>query len=150
MGEAVNVAAIGVSFSVNIPGERNLVFQTHMPQTATAGEMNELADRLMLVSDRLVAKYTVPLLEAQFEVESGQLERLKDDLARVDAMHANNAAVHQRSGKKAPFKLEQKDEQQRAQVVATLKAYTDKVGKLSLQLAECRGKVNGSAIAADH
>lgn len=143
MTEAASTPALGVSFTVNVPGDRNLVFQTHLAQTDTVEQVNAVIDRIMAVSDRLVAKYTVPLLEAQLEVETAQLARIKDDLERVDKLHADRAKTHADT-RRGTYKVDPKETQQREQVVAMYKTYAEKVDKLKKQLDECRTKADGA------
>lgn len=141
--------AIGISFSLGIPGERNLVFQTHVAQDTPIESMNALADRLMLVSDRVLAKYSIPALEEQITVEKAQLARIEADLTRIDEMHASTVQDAQARGRRLAPKLTEKDVQQRAQVVQMVQGYREKVGKLEAKLVELRGQVNGAHVSAD-
>lgn len=141
--------ALGVSFTVDVPGGRNLVFQTHVEQGISASDLNALLDKACTASDRLVARYTLPLLREQLATEQAQLERITADLVRVDQRN-NDTLANLGATRRGPAKLSDKDVQQREQVVATVEAFKKRVEKLQAQIAECEAKVNGTDERADH
>lgn len=138
------VVALGFSFTVNLPGERNLVFQTHVPQSASAAEVNSQLDKVLAVADRAVAKYTLPLLRKQFEVESGQRDRCADDLKRIDDLEAARAVEWAASNRRGPYKPDKANQQaQREAAATTLKALNKKLDQLKTELVACEDKANG-------
>lgn len=143
------VPAIGVSYSVAIPGERNLVFQTHIDQAASVEQCNALVDKLLKVSDRTLAKYSLPALEEHIIVEKAQLAKMEADVTRIDALHAGAEDQARASGRRVAPKISEQERQQRLQTVEMVTGYRGKVARLEAKYAELREQVNGPDVPAD-
>lgn len=137
------IPAIGVSFSAGIPGERNLVFQTHVPQDMPIADVNKIMDGLLSVADRVLAKYSIPALEAQIDVEERQIKRVETDLQRIDTNHETSLEAARARGQRKPPKISDQEQVQRAQTVLMIEGMRDAVDKLKAKLAELRGKLDG-------
>jgi hypothetical protein len=134
--------AIGVSFSIGIPGERNLVLQTHVPQDMPLVEQHKLADVLCAVGDRILARYTLPALKKQLKVETDTRERMLGDLKRVDALYSTRQQEFASGNRRGKFQVPEKEAQQREQIVLQVKRMDEIVAELQANITECEGKVN--------
>lgn len=144
MSEAAS-PALGFSFTVSLPGERNLVFQTHLAQESTPDEINKQLDKVLAVADRAIAKYTAPLLRKQLEIETGQRDRCAEDLKRIDAAEDARKAAWGASNRRGPYKSDVANSQlQRDGAAATVKALNKKLEQIKEELAECERKAGGT------
>lgn len=142
MSEAATLPAIGFSLNVDVPGGRALVFQSHVPQNYSAAQINTQLDKLLLVSDRAVARYTLPLLKAQLDAETAQYERCLADFQRVQDAETDAQEAWAKGGRRGPYKpATNNSAQQLANAKATVEALNKKLDKIKAEIAECEGKI---------
>jgi hypothetical protein len=79
--------ALGISVQC-AAGDSQIVFQTHVAQETPKAELDALVDRLSAVAARQKAKVTLDEAKRNRKANVVQLERLREDRTRVEAMLA--------------------------------------------------------------
>lgn len=77
MSGSIQVPAIGFSTTVNVDGDRQMVFQGYFEQDEADSVVNARIDRIMALADRQRSKFKLPGLREE-------LQKLTDELAQSD------------------------------------------------------------------
>lgn len=84
--------AIGISVTMNLGGDRQMVLQTFFPQEGSDAEANALTDRLVGIAERQKARCDIPDLQAELTKHERTLAQFLEDLARIDHEHTKKQA----------------------------------------------------------
>lgn len=134
MHEPTPEAAIGISLSVALDDKRSIVFQTHVPQSATLFSMHKLTDMLSAVADRQEAKVRREKLAGELETHHITLERFVKNLADVDAKMRNDWIAR---GRKGDAKLSATEQVNRDNLLVSVDRYKQEITKITKEIAEC-------------
>lgn len=123
--------ALGISVQVQA-GTAQLVFQTHVPQDASTGVLNELVDRIQKVAKRQQAVADLAELQKNLKVNEQQLVRMREDRARIDALSAAP-----QEGRKNPNRAADADlTKQRSQADANDRRMQEIIADIRQQIAD--------------
>lgn len=136
-GVASTAPALGVSVQLEFAGG-TLVFQTHVAQETSKAELDALADKLIAVADRQRAKATVRELKTNKESQVAQLQNLREDRDRIDALVAAPAA----DGRRNP-RPDQTQVRAREQSVVMEQKLVELIKRMDDQIAEAEGIIAG-------
>lgn len=107
-------AAIGLSVNVALDKEarRSIVFQTHVPQTATEADINKLLDLAFEVTDRQADAYYLVELVHRIDEQEKLIRHMGEDIIRLDKMVVETHEALRRRGDPRPNPQEkrQRDE----------------------------------------
>lgn len=92
MSDEGKLPAVGVSVTMNLGDNRQIVLQTFFPQEAPLAEKNKVADMLLRVGDRQKARYEIVDLRKELDQHITALARFEDDLASVEERHEKEVA----------------------------------------------------------
>jgi len=126
MVDSIQVPAIGFSTTVNVDGDRQMVFQGYFEQGEPDDVVNARIDRIMLLADRQRSKYKLPALREELQKLTDELAQYKQDvdeaelnfqkaqagldiqivelMAQKANLHNEGAASHAARGKVSPYK----------------------------------------------
>lgn len=79
--------AVGVSVTMNLGGDRQIVLQTFFEQEDSETAKNRLVDGLLKVGDRQKAKYEITDFEEGLIKHRTALANFEEDLARIEEDH---------------------------------------------------------------
>jgi hypothetical protein len=85
---AVEVPAIGCSFTTNLGGDRQIVLQTHFAGDEDEAAINARIDRILRIGDRQKAKYDLEKVEAEFRTVGNAIV---DMIAAIPVAARNHA-----------------------------------------------------------
>lgn len=101
--EAIDaLPALGISYKVGLGDGKELVFQTHVPQTINPGTLNEMIDKLRVAADRQAAFSDLVELEKVLEQQTTAMLAAEEQKAKIDVDYAEKWSA---SGKKGPVRL---------------------------------------------
>ena len=127
------VTALGLSVSVNLSEKHAITMQTHCDQAASAEHIDALLDKMVGRADRLVSRYRVRELRKQLAMQEMQFKHMVEDLARIDAAHAN---AWKASNKKGPFQRSNQQEAERNNAIMTRQRFEEVIAKLKVEIAD--------------
>lgn len=136
--------ALGVSLELQYAGGRKVVMQTHLPQTASSGEIDALLDKLNYSADRQEAFYAQEQARRQLEVEENALTNIQERFGFVDAKYNDRASG---DGRRVP-KLSDNDVKERKQALDNVEASKKRVATCKAYLAELIAKAGNRDGAA--
>lgn len=84
MDDAIKAPAIGFSTTVNVDGDRQLVFQGYFEQDEDDKVVNARIDRIMLLADRQRSKYKLPTLREELAKLTDELAQYKQDVDEAE------------------------------------------------------------------
>ena len=93
MDEAIKVPAIGFSTTINVDGNRQIVFQGYFEQDESDPTVNARIDRIMLLADRQRAKYSLPDLQAARDKIARELAQYEEDIATAEVEYKKTQAA---------------------------------------------------------
>lgn len=133
--------AIGVSYSVQVGDGRNLVFQSHVPQSYTAEELNLFVDKLREVADRNVAFGKLEARDHEIEVKKGIARNAKMNLQMLDAKAQTLQSVSADQTRRYPKGQRDADDQSRKNAVAQMKYEEESLAELVKMRDEFRASL---------
>jgi|GEM_PF-3775490 len=140
--------ALGVSLNAQFAAGRQVVFQTHVAQDTTEGEMNNLLDLMNAVVDRQEAFYAQEQARRQLEVDENVLMNLVKRLGEVE----NNIQLKALADNRRNPKPSPQDEVQKKQALDSLEEAKKRVAIDKAHLADLikrAGNRDGAASATD-
>lgn len=138
-----DVAALGFSYSITLDDKRSLVLQTHLPLDCAYGDLAGALDKMAHAADRQQARYHVKALKKSLAMQSKQLRRVTEDLARQDDI---NQAAFKRANKKGEYRLTDTQEVQRNNVLVTRERFREEVADIEREIAEAELIANGTYV----
>lgn len=72
--------ALGITYQVAIGERRSIVVQTHVGQSTSEKDINDLFDRLMKATDRVNAKYRLEELQREVKLTTNQFALSLDNI----------------------------------------------------------------------
>ena len=81
----IEVPAIGFSTTVNVDGNRQLVFQGYFDQAESDDVVNARIDRIMRLADRQRSIYELPILKEERQKIAEELAQYEQDVAEAEA-----------------------------------------------------------------
>lgn len=112
---AEEVPAIGITYQVELPGKKQLVFQTHAAQTDTKEQLDALVDKVRDVADRQFWFQMIDILKREAE----QQERIAlDHHNRMHIVEQNKALEWKNKGKRGEPMISATEQTQKAQAHA--------------------------------
>ena len=130
--------ALGLSLQVQLDKSRVLVLQSHVERECSDEDLNATLDKWARASDRQAARYELETERAELVLVERQYRQLADDLQRVDESHQK---LHIQSGRKGPFKPNEKERQERMNVTTTQKRFHDDIEARKQRIAVLEAKV---------
>lgn len=143
MSEEIRVEqspAIGISFSCDVGGGQNLVFQTHIDRSANVEWINTLLDKLVACSDRQMARIALSNLEHQRNLKKATLLNMTEDFLMIEAREQKAAADWVNSGRRGDWKRPEKEEVHRQQMKNALDQAQAQVQEYERLIEEAKKK----------
>jgi hypothetical protein len=137
----VPVAAIGISFSINLNSTQQIVFQTHIPQDATQGEIDTLLEKMQRAAGRQEAMERLETLTRDRAKDQGTYDVTAAALERYDT---SRQAAFQQAGKRGEFKLTTAEQAQKENLTLNLEKHKEVLKRYDDGIAECKAKIDGS------
>jgi septum formation inhibitor MinC len=81
----IQVPAIGFSTTINVDGNRQIVFQGYFEQDESDDTVNARLDRIMRLADRQRGIYEIPLLKEERQKLRDDVAQAEQDIAEADA-----------------------------------------------------------------
>jgi hypothetical protein len=125
------IPAIGISYTAELPGKKNLVFQTHIAQTTDAASFNAVLDKLKAAAERQFAFGMLEHLKLQLEQEEKLAFDHSQRMAQVDA---NVQKEWERSNKKGDPRLSARQEQEQRQAYAHAEESKRRIAKVKADI----------------
>lgn len=140
--------AIGLSMNVQLDkaGQRTIVFQTHVPQDASEGEINALFDLAFRTTRRQEHRYFVVEMTEQLKLREKELKFAKADIARLDAKAAQDWVS---SGKTGTPKFRGNEETQRNNALVNIRRLEAEIEWFYGKVREVEDEINARGITAD-
>lgn len=135
------IPAIGVSYTLELPGKKHLAFQTHVAQTLSTGAFNSVLDKLKAAADRQFAFGMLEHLKLQLEQE----EKLAFDHAqRMSQVDANVQKEWDRASKKGDPRLTARQEQEQRQAYAHAEESKRRIAKVKTDIYQQEQIISGA------
>lgn len=125
-----NVPVIRISITGTVGDKCQMSFETYLAADSDVKLLNAMTDKLMFVRDRHVAKAELVDLKKLFETETNALQAIKEDLQRVDTMHASNAAASEKKGMRVARGLNDKEKTERHNLVVNIDHRTKRLAQM--------------------
>ena len=148
MGDTKGVGeapALGVSINAQFAAGRQIVFQSYVPQEAPVEEINALLDKLNNAIDRQESWYQIEQLEKEVERDEQILYSINHNMQEVEA---NMRARYEAGGKRAPFKMSEKEVVQKKQAEDNVTRQTKILEGSKRRLEEARAKAGKRNVAS--
>ena len=136
--EVVAAIALGVSMNVQVDGNRQIVFQTHVGRDDPLPILNAALDKMTQAADRQVAKYMLISLRKELHQHEKALKDQTEDMARVQA---ENLERWEQSGRKGAYKLDAKEQAALANIKVSTQKYVSEIADIKARIAETEAKV---------
>ena len=81
----IQVPAIGFSTTINVDGNRQIVFQGYFEQDESDDAVNARIDRIMRLADRQRGIYEIPLLKEERQKLRDDVAQAEQDIAEAEA-----------------------------------------------------------------
>lgn len=134
------LAALGISYKVGLGDGKELVFQTHVPQTINPEALNGMIDKLRVAGDRQGAFSDLLQLEKAKEQHIDAIENMDRQAAEVEE---NAASLYKASGKRGEYKMTAPELQKKKQSQDTRRKFVDMLKKIEEQIDEAKAKIGG-------
>ena len=137
------VPSIGFSYSVQVGDGRSLVAQTHIPQTWSISQANDLIDKLRSMADRQVKFGKLEALDHEIDLQDRLVKQLRDGLEAVDkkAQHMLQSPVP--SGSRRKTELPAAEVQARKNAVVSLEQTERNRMELAAKREQARAALEG-------
>jgi hypothetical protein len=139
--KVVPIAAIGISFSINLSSNQQIVFQTHIPQDATQREIDTLLEKMQRAAGRQEAMERLETLTRDRAKDASTLKVTQDQLDRFETQ---KQADWQRQGKRGDFKLSPAEVGEKNNIKLALEKHKEVLKRYDDGIAECEAKIDGS------
>lgn len=130
--------ALGISMNVQVDGNRQLVFQTHVSRDDTPEVLHKALDQISKAADRQVAKYMLIALRKELHRHKKALADQIEDTARVEE---TNRAAWDESGRHGEYKLGPKEKAALANILVSKQKYEKEIADIEQQIKETEAKV---------
>lgn len=127
--------ALGITFQFQIGERRSMVVQTHIAQSASAKEMNTLADKVWAVLDRTGLRYRLKELLLEKQKHADQLALSMSNFAATQERWEADWSRSER-GRRGPFVLTQAQQSTRAQHDDMVDRYRKQIAALETEIRD--------------
>ena len=139
--EATNtLPALGISYKVGLGDGKELVFQTHVPQTIGGDALNTLIDKLRDTADRQAAFSDLVELEKALEQQTTARATAEEQKVRIAADYE---AKWKDSGKRGEPRLTQAEKNQLDNFDKSRQQFESMVERIQAQIDKTKAKIGG-------
>lgn len=140
MNEDSTVPSIGISLQMGIGKDATLVFQTHVPQTESAGFMNATLDKLREAAYRQQCKYDLEATEFQLTHDTRILEQLSADFTSIELRENDQRDEFVRSGRRGEWKRDERQQKHRDEMITQMKHLAIQIKAVEQRISELKQK----------
>ena len=139
--------ALGFSYSINLDKEamRGLVFQAHVPVSASVEQVNDLLDKMCIAANRQLAIAEVAKAERALVEHEAKAQEIEHQLATVEELSKARWAASGRKGEWTPEKLDARDKQEYLSAQASHRRWLEGAQMCKRDLERYKPLVNGHA-----
>ncbi len=131
------IPAIGVSYKATPANDRELVFQTHVPQDVSLEDLNKLLDTFATAANRQGDRVLLIQLKNELEKHEKHRRQMEEDVTNIARREQDQ---WEETGKRGPFKLSQKTATAKAQAEGNIKRWDEEIAKLKEQIQETEAR----------
>lgn len=130
--------ALGISMNVQVDGNRQLVFQTHVGRDDPPQVLHAALDTIAKAADRQVARYMLVSLRKEL---ARHKKALADQIEDTERVNADNKARWEEGGRKGPYKLDAKEKAALANILISKQKYQKEIADIEQQITDTEAKV---------
>lgn len=131
------VPSIGISYKATPANDREIVFQTFVPQETSPEAINALLDKLATAANRQGDRVLLIQLKNELEKHEKHRRQMKEDVTNIARREQDQ---WEETGKRGPFKLSQKTVTAKAQAEGNIKRWDEEIAKLKEQIQETEAR----------
>lgn len=138
MPEVPVVPVIGISLTLELPGKRALVFQTHTEQGVDKAALNAVIDKMHDAGDRQFSRCLVENLKLQLEQEK---KIAQDHVKRMAQVEENMQREWGKSSKRGEMQLSPKQQTEQQQALAHMEESKRRIAMVEKDIAEHQARI---------